>query len=111
MGPSNTHGAMMPSQRRAATKVSVLRTPCGTFAIRRLPLGQRPCSRVILVFAQVSSMKINRPAVTFFWCCFHCRRRRDPVRWRGGFFFKAQTKVLKEMPDAEIIDLNAAQVA
>jgi hypothetical protein len=30
----------------------------------------------MLVFAQVSSMKISRPAVTLFWCRRHCSRRR-----------------------------------
>jgi hypothetical protein len=30
----------------------------------------------MFVFAQVSSMKINHPAAAFFWCRFHCRRRR-----------------------------------
>src|SRR6185437_17067074 len=30
MGPSRMHGAVMPSHRSPATKVSVLRWPCGT---------------------------------------------------------------------------------
>jgi hypothetical protein len=38
-----------------ATKVSVLRWPCGTFATNLRPLGQRPCSRVMFVFTQVST--------------------------------------------------------
>ena len=55
---------MTPSHLRPAMKVSVLRCPCGTFATRRRPLAHRPCARVMLVFAQVSSMKIRRRAAT-----------------------------------------------
>ena len=45
-GPSRMHGAVIPSHRNPATKVSVLRWPCGTWATRRWPLAQRPCRRV-----------------------------------------------------------------
>src|SRR5471030_2205071 len=68
----------------------------------------------MLVFAQVSSMKINRPAATLFWCCFHCRRRRATSARSCSLacrlFFKAEANVVNEMPDTIIADLNASLV-
>ena len=43
-----------------ATNVDVFQCPCGTAATRRCPRGARPYRRVMLVVAQVSSMKTNR---------------------------------------------------
>ena len=60
IGPSNTQGATMPSARSAARKVIVVQCACGTAATRRLPRRARPCVRVMLVSAQVSSMKTRR---------------------------------------------------
>src|SRR5882757_7494655 len=64
----------------------------------------------MLVFAQVSSMKINRPAPTLFWCCFHCRRRRATSARSCSLacrlFFKAQANVVDEMPDTVIADFD-----
>jgi hypothetical protein len=68
-----------------------------------LPRGQRPCNRVIFVFAQVSSRKISRAAETA-----PCERhRRDPVRWRVGFF-EAKTNMVEEVPDAVVADFDPA---
>src|SRR5258707_7852928 len=68
----------------------------------------------MLVFAQVSSMKINRPAGILFWCRFHCRRRRATsarsCSLARRLFFEAETNVVNEMPDTVIADLNAALV-
>ena len=60
IGPSMTQGASMRSERSAARKVRVRQWPCGTLATSRLPRAQRPWVRVILVLAQVSSMKTRR---------------------------------------------------
>src|SRR5258708_14532753 len=68
----------------------------------------------MLVFAQVSSMKINRAAGILFWCRFHCRRRRATSARSCSLacrlFFKAETNVVNEMPDTVIADLNTALV-
>ena len=47
-------------QRSAATKVSVFHLPNGAFATSLLPRFDQPLSGVILVLAQVSSMKTSR---------------------------------------------------
>src|SRR5437660_947068 len=52
--------ALMPCRRRAATKVMVFQWPCGTWPTSRSPRAQRPCSRAILVLAEVSSMNTSR---------------------------------------------------
>lgn len=41
-------------------KVSVFQWPCGTLSISGRPLSPQPWVRVMLVFAQVSSMKTMR---------------------------------------------------
>src|SRR3954468_223029 len=71
-----TQGAVMRSQRKAARKVSVRQRPCGTLATRRVPRAQRPCRRVMLVLAQVSSIKTRRLASSRPWYFFHRSRRR-----------------------------------
>ena len=58
--PSNRQGASMRSLRRAARKVAVFQRPCGTASTRRSPFGAQPRSLVMLVFVQVSSMKMRR---------------------------------------------------
>jgi len=60
IGPSMTQGAVRPSQRNAARKVRVRHLPKGALATRRWPLAHRPWVRVMLVLAQVSSMKTSR---------------------------------------------------
>src|SRR5277367_7145248 len=68
----------------------------------------------MFVLAQVSSMKINRPAATLSWCCFHSPRRRATsarsCSLARRLFFKAEINVIEKMPDAVIADLNAALV-
>src|ERR1700730_657509 len=71
-----TQGAAMRSQRNAARKVNVRQRPCGTLAIRRVPRGERPWRRVILVLAQVSSMNTRRLGSSRPWYFFHGARRR-----------------------------------
>ena len=56
----NAGRGAMRSHRKATRKVSVRHRPCGTFATRRAPRRQRPCRRVMLVLAEVSSMKTRR---------------------------------------------------
>ena len=58
--PSKTHGAAMPSLRRAARKVSVFQWPCGTRAESLPPLAHQPRSGAMLILAHVSSMKTRR---------------------------------------------------
>jgi len=59
-------GDAVVAQRRqkepapAQAGVSVRQRPCGTLAIKRAPRLQRPCRRVMLVLAQVSSMNTRR---------------------------------------------------
>lgn len=60
--PSTTVEHRIPSSPSAAISVVVCQCVKGTRSTRRAPRGDRPRSRVILVFAQVSSMKINRLA-------------------------------------------------
>jgi hypothetical protein len=43
-------------------KVIVFQCPCGTRSTNRLPRTHRPCSRIILLFADVSSMNTSRVA-------------------------------------------------
>src|SRR2546421_475103 len=70
-----THGASIRSERNAARKVSVRQRPCGTLATSLWPRAQRPCVRVMLVLAQVSSMKTRREGSSRPWYFFHCARR------------------------------------
>src|SRR5450759_128813 len=60
MAPSITNGAVISSQRRPATNVSVFQVPNGTRPINRSPRGQRPYRRAMLVFTDVSSMKTRQ---------------------------------------------------
>jgi hypothetical protein len=53
-------GALIRSQRSAATNVNVFQAANGTRPITRSPLGPRPQGRVMFVFTDVSSMKTRR---------------------------------------------------
>src|SRR5580704_1796477 len=106
IGPSMTHGASIRSLRSAARKVSVRQWPCGTLAMSRLPLAQRPWLRVMLVFTQVSSMKTRRAGLSRLWYCRH-RLRRRATSGRScsaacRLFFEADAFVLEEVPDGVI---------
>ncbi len=98
-----TQGAVMRSQRRAASKVSVRQRRCGTLAISRAPMAQRPCRRVMLVFAQVSSMKTRRFGSIRPWYFFHCARRRATSGRSCSaacrLFFEGQLLGPQEVPD------------
>ena len=76
IGPSMTQGAAIRSQRKAARKVNVRQRPCGSLAIKRVPRGERPWRRVILVLAQVSSINTSRLGSSRPWHFFHWARRR-----------------------------------
>src|SRR5215469_2972099 len=98
-----TQGAVMRSWRSAARKVSVRQRPCGTLAIRRAPRLQRPCRRVMLVLAQVSSMNTRRLGSSRPWCAFHRGTAASDV---GAIllagvqaFFKRDPVMLEEAPD------------
>jgi hypothetical protein len=67
MAPSTINGAVRPLVRKPATKVEVFQCPCGTAATNRCPSGARPYRRVILVVAQVSSMKTSRSGSKCGW--------------------------------------------
>ncbi len=56
MAPSITNGAVIASQRRPATNVSVFQVPNGTRPTNRSPRAQRPYRRAMLVFTDVSSI-------------------------------------------------------
>src|SRR5262245_9227167 len=60
MAPSTTSGAERTRARKQVTNVDISQCPCGTAATSRCPRGARPYRRVMLVLAQVSSMKTNR---------------------------------------------------
>ena len=66
----------MPSWRSPAMKVSVFQCPCGTLSISASPLVCQPWVRVMLVFAQVSSMKTIRLGSTQRWTQRQRARRR-----------------------------------
>src|SRR5262249_29677282 len=75
IGPSSTMGAVILLCRRAATKVIVFHSPCGTWLISRSPREQRPLRRTKLVVTAVSSLSPRRLGVApltssffFAWC-------------------------------------------
>ena len=57
-------GRIESVRRSAARNVRIRHLPKGALAMRRSPLAQRPWVRVMLVFAQVSSMKTRRVGST-----------------------------------------------
>src|SRR5437763_1037070 len=105
-----TQGASIRSERRAARKVSVRQRPCGTFATSRSPRAQRPWVRVMLVLAQVSSMKTRREGSSRPWYFFHCARRLATsgrsCSLACRLFFEADPFVLEKMPDRKMTDLD-----
>src|SRR5262249_62390333 len=100
------------SWRRAARKVRVRQRPWGALATSRRPLAQRPWVRVMLVLAQVSSMKTRRVGSIRPWYFFHCARRRATsgrsCSLACRLFFEADAFVLEEVPDRVVADLDAA---
>ena len=54
IGQSNTRGALNPSRRRSARKVTVRQRPCGAMPFRRCPFGAQPRSGAVLVLILVS---------------------------------------------------------
>src|SRR5437660_9621141 len=107
-----THGASIRSERNAARKVSVRQRPCGTLATSLWPRAQRPCVRVMLVLAQVSSMKTRREGSSRPWYFFHCARRLATsgrsCSLARRLFFEADPLVLEEVPDREVAHLDPA---
>src|SRR5579875_2686459 len=105
-----TQGASMRSRRSAARKVSVRQRPWGALASSRWPRGERPWVRVMLVLAQVSSMKTRREGSSRPWYFFHCARRRATsgrsCSLACRLFFEADALVLEEVPDREVAHLN-----
>src|SRR4030088_650533 len=74
IGPSRTHGATRPSQRRPAVKVVVFQCPQGALPISRWPRRQRPWVRTILVEVPVSSTNTRRVVSSSVWLAFQrCR--------------------------------------
>src|SRR5262249_12725925 len=98
-----TQGASMRSHPRPPTKVSVRPRPCGTLATSRVPLAHRPYRRVMLVLAQVSSMKTRRLGSMRPWYFFHCARRRATSGRSCSaacrLFFERHFLGLQEVPD------------
>jgi len=64
-------------QRKAARKVVVFQWPYGALAMSARPRSLQPWVCVILVFAQVSSMKTRRFGSSFAWIFF------QRARWRA----------------------------
>src|SRR5450759_1199360 len=102
MAPSITNGAVISSQRRPATNVSVFQVPNGTRPINRSPRGQRPYRRAMLVFTDFSSTKTrqeesSRP-------CSRIQRRRaraTSARFCSAarrLFFKGDVVALERTP-------------
>src|SRR2546421_11527838 len=106
-----THGASIRLERNAARKVSVRQRPCGTLATSLWPRAQRPCVRVMLVLAQVSSMKTRREGSSRPWYFFHCARRLATsgrsCSLACRLFFEADAFVLEEVPDRKVADFDA----
>src|ERR1700722_8913912 len=112
IGPSMTQGAVSRSHRNAARKVSVCHLPKGALATRRAPLAHRPWERVMLVFAQVSSMNTSRLGSIVAWRAFH-RSRRLATSGRScsearRLFFERHAFMVKKMPERIIADHQAA---
>src|SRR5215467_13433613 len=107
-----TQGAAIRSQRNAARKVNVRQRPCGSLAIRRVPRGERPWRRVILVLAQVSSMNTRRLGSSRPWYFFHWVRRRAMSARSGSLayrlFFKTDPFALEEAPHCAVARRRAA---
>src|SRR5438067_9697884 len=107
-----THGASIRSERNAARKVSVRQRPCGTLATSLRPRAQRPCIRVMLVLAQVSSMKTSREGSSRPWYFFHCARRLATsgrsCSLACRLFFEADPFVLEKMPNREVTHFEPA---
>jgi len=74
IAPSNAAGAPSPPWRSAATKVVVFHAPSGMRPIRRLPRGERPWLRAMLVEIAVSSINTRREASQFRHSLRHARR-------------------------------------
>src|ERR1700734_1147425 len=111
IGPSMTQGAVSRSHRNAARKVSVCHLPKGALATRRAPLAHRPWERVMLVFAQVSSMNTSRLG-SIVARAFH-RSRRLATSGRScsearRLFFERHAFMVKKMPERIIADHQAA---
>ena len=60
MNSPMTQGAMIPSWRKAPTKVMVFQCPKGARPISLWPRAAHPRRGAMLVLAQVSSMKTSR---------------------------------------------------
>ncbi len=102
IGPSSTQGATIARLRRPATKVIIFQCPCGTWSINRMPRGQRPRSRTMLVEVAVSSINTSR-AVSNMPCSRIQRRRARATSARScsaarRLFFDADFVPLKEAP-------------
>src|SRR6185295_14738958 len=110
IGPSITQGASIRSWRSAARKVSVLQRPCGALAISLSPRGARPWVRVMLVLAQVSSMKTRREGSSRPWYFLHCARRLATsgrsCSLACRLFFEGDALVHEEVPDREVAHLD-----
>src|SRR6202051_4213018 len=74
IGPSSTKGATIARRRRPAMKVIVFQCPCGTWSVNRMPRGQRPRSRTMVVLVEVSS--INTSLAGSNMPCSRTQRRR-----------------------------------
>src|SRR5262249_45293838 len=107
-----TQGAAIRSQRKAARKVNVRQRPCGSLAIKRVPRGERPWRRVILVLAEVSSMNTRRLGSSRPWYFFHWARRwaisARSCSLAYRLFFKTDPFALKEAPHCAVARRRAA---
>ena len=96
----------MRSQRSAASRVKVRQRACGALPTSRRPRAARPCVRVMLVLAQVSSMKTRRRGSSR--CCQRFQRSRRRVTSGRScslarrLFFEAHALLLEEAPDRVI---------
>ena len=104
----------MPCRRRAATKVIVFQWPCGTWSTSRSPRAQRPCSRTILVLAEVSSMNTSRAGSNRPCSCIQRRRARATSARSCSaarrLFFEGDLMPLKKAPDCRATARNPALV-
>ena len=93
-------------------KVIVFQRPCGTLASSLRPRGAQPRIGVMLVEAQVSSMKTRRLGSSRPWYLRHCARRLATAgrscSVANSFFFERDPRLAHDPPHRAIAGHDAA---
>src|SRR5580704_17694854 len=108
MGPSVTIGAVNWLRRRAPTKVVVFQCPCGAEAMQRLPFGDHPQRRVMLVDVHVSSMNVSFSTSIVGNASTHarraCRTSSRSCSLACRVFFEGEIPFVQLMPQCAGLD-------